>query len=268
MPQPSSNAAPAVDVARYGLAIPEVSNAMLEAYQDAPNIIAQGTQLFIDGEPAGDAREVLETGKLQRQDQLFELLKARRTRWRAQHPGAPLPGQAVLWFDETTPLLVFKSAFQTAAFAGYPSFQLAVRGHVNGQILYLPFEARVPGPAQAHAQVSASFALHVDCLADGRVQLAWKALDRVERVTSLLGQSREERLAQLPRGIEEEWNSYGGHRSKDDRSLDQATVHLPNSETLAFAARVLDAIYTPRRDYSLNGQVTRVPAFDVTFSVN
>lgn len=241
---------------------------MSEAYQDAPNIIAKGTQLFVDGEPAGNAREPLEAGKLQRQDQLFELLKARRNQWRAQHPGMPLPGQAVLWFDQTTPLLVFKSAFQTAAFAAYPSFQLAVRSRANGQILYLPFEARVPGPPQANTQVGASFVLHVDCLADGRVQLAWKALNRVERVTSLLAQSQEERLARLPRGIEEEWNLYGGHRSKDDLSLDQATVHVPDTETLAFAARVLDATYTPKRDYLINGQVTRVPAFDVTFSVN
>lgn len=270
-PGPAPVASPAVDVAKYGLSLPEAAEAMPDAYQDAPQIVGQGARLFVDGEPAGNVREILDTGRLHRLDEVFELLKARRNQWRAQHPGAPFPGLAVLWFDQTTPLVVFKSVFQTAAFAGYPSLQVAVRsrGPEPKRTLYLPFEARVPAPPSAEAPPRASFELHVEYERDGRIHFAWKALTRVEQASSFLEQaSSEERLAQLPRGIEAEWTKFGGHRSKDDRQLDQATIHVPSYETLATAVSVLESSYAPKRDYLQNGQLVRVPAFNVTFSVN
>ncbi len=262
---------PAVDIAHYGLALPEAREGEAQPFPDAPNIISSGAQLWVDDEPVGDVQEALDTGKLRRSDRLFDVLVARRTEWQARHLGAPLPGHAVLWFDRSTPLSVFKSVFQTAAFAAYPSFQVAARprGGSPQQLVYAPFEGRVPGPPKSGAPAPATFALHVDYLSDGRIQLVWKALGKVENVVSVLDDaSREQRLASLPQFIDKEWQRSGGHTSAEDGLLDEAVLHLPNDESLATAIRVLDATYAPKRDYQADERILSVPAFRVTFSVN
>lgn len=261
---------PAVDVEAYQLQLPEAKEGVPHAFDAAPNLVCSGTRLWLDGEPLGDAQEVLATGQLRRLVPLFDALMAKRERWRGEHAGVQLPGEVVLWFDRSTPLRVFKSAFQTAAFAGYPNLQLAVRrrGGAADAIAYQMFDARVPGPPGS-APAPDPFTLHVDYQVDGRIQLAWKALGKVERVTSVAETAtRDERLALLPSQIDQEWRSFGGHTAPEDRQMDQAILHAPNDEPLTTAVTLLDAIYTPKRDYAAKGQVSRVPAFMATFSVN
>jgi hypothetical protein len=261
---------PAVDVGAYQLRLPGAKEGVAHAFDEAPNLVCSGTQLWLDGEPVGDTREVLATGRLQRLVLLFDALMAKREQWRGRHPGAPLRGELVLWFDRSTQLRVFKSAFQTAAFAGYPKLQLAVRppGAATDEVAYQPFDARVPGPPGTTPPPD-PFTLHVEYQADGKIQLTWKALGKVERVTSVAEiAAREERLALLPSQIDQEWRRFGGHASLGDHELDQAVLHATNDEPLTTAVLLLDAIFTPKRDYAADGKTWRVPAFSATFSVN
>ena len=87
---------PAVDVNAYGLILPEATAGVAQAFDGAPNIICAGTKLWVDGEAAGDAQEVLETGGLRRLDRLFEVLVARRTNWRASQSARSVTVQVLI----------------------------------------------------------------------------------------------------------------------------------------------------------------------------
>jgi hypothetical protein len=256
-----------------GLALPEANEGLPRpADGDAPNVVLSGDALSIDGESAGRVAELLNLRSAKRLDLLFLRLKTRREAWKAQHAGEPLTGCVVLWFDRSTPLWVFKSVFQTAAFAAYPSFELAVRdgGAIAHGVRYLPFDARVPWPAQSDAPPLTPFEFHVEVTPARRVQLVWKVGLRVERVDEVGNEreSLETRLPLLAKMVERSWRSYGGHVSANDRERDQATLHLPNELDLATAVGVLDAVYAPKRPLEVDGKLLQVPAFSVTLSMN
>lgn len=98
---------------------------------NAPMVSITGTQIMVDGAPAGSTRSIIDANRLQRVDQLFNLLKNKRELWKQLKPGQPFPGVAILQVDRRVPALVVKSVFQTAAFAGYPqiSFMVGRLGH-------------------------------------------------------------------------------------------------------------------------------------------
>jgi hypothetical protein len=85
-----------------------------------------GTQILVDGVPAGSTRAVEEANRLQRIDELYNLLKSKRELWRQINPGRDFPGVAVLQVDRRVPALVVKSVFQTSAYAGYPNISFMV----------------------------------------------------------------------------------------------------------------------------------------------
>jgi len=64
---------------------------------------------------------------MQKVDELFTLLKARRENWKTLQPDKPFPGVVILQVDENVPSIVVKSVFQTAAFAGYPNVSFMVQ---------------------------------------------------------------------------------------------------------------------------------------------
>ncbi len=88
---------------------------------EAPMVAITGTQILVDGVAAGSTRAIEEANRLQRIDELFNMLKNKRELWKQINPGKPFPGVAVLQVDKRVPALVVKSVFQTAAFAGYPN---------------------------------------------------------------------------------------------------------------------------------------------------
>ena len=45
-------------------------------------------------------------------------------------------------------------------------------------------------------------------------------------------------------------------------------LHTDNSTPFSDVIAVIDAIYTPQRDFSFGGKTEKVPAFNVTFAVN
>jgi len=93
---------------------------------DAPMLAVNGNQILVDGTPAGSTRAIEEAGRLQRIDELFNILKSKRELWKATNPGKSFPGVCILQVDQEVAALVVKSVFQTAAFAGYPNVSFMV----------------------------------------------------------------------------------------------------------------------------------------------
>lgn len=93
---------------------------------DAPMVAVNGNQILVDGMQAGSTRAVEELGRLQKIDELFNVLKNKRELWKQVQPNKPFPGVAILQIDQNVPALVVKSVFQTAAFAGYPNVSFMV----------------------------------------------------------------------------------------------------------------------------------------------
>jgi biopolymer transport protein ExbD len=98
---------------------------------EAPMVAITGTQILVDGTPSGNTRAIIEANRLQRVDELFNVLKNKRELWKQINPGREFPGVAILQVDRRVPALVVKSVFQTAAFAGYPSISFMV-GRLGG----------------------------------------------------------------------------------------------------------------------------------------
>ena len=88
---------------------------------DAPMVAVTGTQILVDGSAAGSTRVIEEANRLQRVEELFNILKNKRELWKQLNPGKDFPGVIVLQVDRKVQALVVKSVFQTAAFAGYPN---------------------------------------------------------------------------------------------------------------------------------------------------
>ena len=95
---------------------------------DAPMVAVNGSQILVDGTAAGSTRAIEEAGRMQRIDELFNILKSKRELWKATQGGSnkAFPGVCVLQVDQQVSALVVKSVFQTAAFAGYPNVSFMV----------------------------------------------------------------------------------------------------------------------------------------------
>jgi biopolymer transport protein ExbD len=94
---------------------------------EAPMVAITGSQILVDGIPAGNTRAIEEANRLQRVDELFNVLKSKRELWKQINPGKTFPGVCVLQVDKRVTALVVKSVFQTAAFAGYPQISFMTK---------------------------------------------------------------------------------------------------------------------------------------------
>ena len=104
--------------------LPKAEN--VEDVIDAPMVAVNGNNILVDGVAAGNTRAIEELGRLQKIDELFNMLKAKRELWKTVQPNKPFPGVCILQVDQDVPALVVKSVFQTAAFAGYPNVSFMV----------------------------------------------------------------------------------------------------------------------------------------------
>jgi len=104
--------------------LPKAEN--VEDIIDAPMVAVNGNQILVDGNLAGSTRAIEELGRMQKIDELFNLLKNKRELWKQVQPNKPFPGVCILQVDSNVPALVVKSVFQTAAFAGYPNVSFMV----------------------------------------------------------------------------------------------------------------------------------------------
>ena len=107
-----------------GLNMPKAENAL--DMIDAPIVAVVGSQILVDGAQSGNTRAVEESDRMQRVDELFNVLKAKRELWKQTHPGKDFPGVVLLQIDQNVKAVVVKSVFQTAAFAGFPSVSFMV----------------------------------------------------------------------------------------------------------------------------------------------
>lgn len=107
-----------------GLKLPDAENTL--DMIDAPMVGIAGSLILVDGTPAGNTRAIEDSERLQRVDELFNILKQKRETWKQLHPQKEFPGVVVLQIDQDIPAIVVKSVFQTAAFAGYPNVSFMV----------------------------------------------------------------------------------------------------------------------------------------------
>ncbi len=107
-----------------GVNLPKAENTL--DMIDAPIVSVTGSQVMVDGSPAGNTRAIEEAKRLQRVDELFNILKSKRELWKTTHPGKDFPAVVVLQVDQEVQAIVVKSVFQTAAFAGYPNVSFMV----------------------------------------------------------------------------------------------------------------------------------------------
>lgn len=107
-----------------GVNLPKAENTL--DMIDAPVVAITGSQILLDGSVAGNTRAIEESKRMQRIDELFNGLKAKREVWKTIHPGKEFPGVVVLQIDQDVQAVVVKSVFQTAAFAGFPNVSFMV----------------------------------------------------------------------------------------------------------------------------------------------
>jgi biopolymer transport protein ExbD len=107
-----------------GLNMPKAENTL--DMIDAPLVVVVGSQILVDGGPAGNTRPVEESDRMQRIDELFNLLKSKRELWKQTHPNKDFPGVVLLQIDQNIKAVIVKSVFQTAAFAGFPNVSFMV----------------------------------------------------------------------------------------------------------------------------------------------
>ena len=147
---------------------------------------------------------------------------------------------------------------------------------VWSQMARLNADARVPGPPKDEPpeEIKKEKQLHVEMRGDRKFQLIWKEGNTVVNTIDLdkkqvpIGEKGDYRYPELAKKISEEWNSNGAHRAPTDTKLDQAVLHTDNSTPFSDIVAVIDAIYTPKRDFTFGGKTEKVPSFNVTFSVN
>ena len=107
-----------------GVELPKAENTM--DMIDAPIVAITGSEVLADGSAAGNTRAIEDSKRMQRIDELFNILKAKRELWKQTHPNKDFPGVVMLQIDQNIKAVIVKSVFQTAAFAGFPNVSFMV----------------------------------------------------------------------------------------------------------------------------------------------
>lgn len=244
-------AAPKVTEKHAELELPSAKHPSTIDASDAPRVTVAHGAVTIEGKAVGSLPD-----KIERIDGLFEALKVRREAWKGAHPGKDFPGVVLLAIDRAASLAGVKSAFQTAAFSGYPNISFVVRGP-DGHEGRVSVDAQVPGPPH-----------------DGPVEraLLWVSADGDKRLVHIfddkgaLGMVTETSPAELDAKITSLWPKIGIHRAASDRKFDQAVVYASD---ISYSALVetIDALHGADRNFTVGSSTDRVPAINVTFSV-
>jgi biopolymer transport protein ExbD len=148
---------------------------------------------------------------------------------------------------------------------------------VWSQMARINADAKVPGPPTEdppEPNEKKDKILHVEMKGERNFTLVWKegstvvnTID-VERKPVPIGSDGEFVYPDLAKKITEEWNQNGSHRAPTDLVLDQAVLHTDNTTPFQDIIAVIDAVYTPKREFRVGSETKNVPALNVTFSVN
>jgi biopolymer transport protein ExbD len=140
-------------------------------------------------------------------------------------------------------------------------------------------DAQVPGPPRPDVEVDKvepEKQLHVEMRSSDKFVLIWKQgatvvssidVPRKDDIR-MQGAAKVVQYRDLAAKIESEWKTNGSHRAGTDKKFDQAILHTDNETPYHLIIGVIDAIYTPQRDFAVGGKNEQVPAFNVTFAVN
>lgn len=109
-----------------GLQLPRAENTMDLVSAPVVSLSGNSTQILVDGTAAGNTRSILDSDRMQKVDELFNVLKAKRDLWKSLNPQKDPPTVVILQVDHNVPAVVVKSVFQTAAYAGYPNISFMV----------------------------------------------------------------------------------------------------------------------------------------------
>jgi biopolymer transport protein ExbD len=147
---------------------------------------------------------------------------------------------------------------------------------VWSQMARINADARVPGPPKDEPpeEQKKEKQLHVEMRGERKFQLVWKEGNTVvntidvDRKAVPIGEKGDITFPDLAKKINDEWTANGSHRAGTDKKFDQAVLHTDNSTQFSDVIAVIDAIYTPQRDFSFGGKTEKVPSFNVTFAVN
>jgi biopolymer transport protein ExbD len=140
----------------------------------------------------------------------------------------------------------------------------------------LAANAEVPGQVgcgeECKGQTSKVFHVHVN---ENDFVMVWKSgattvtEQRIPRIGVEVqsGASSFVRYPELAKAIEEEWNRMGEHKNAADKMPDRAVIHTSDQLPFKEIAAVLDAVGSPKRDLSLGGATSKMPAFAATFAI-
>lgn len=140
-------------------------------------------------------------------------------------------------------------------------------------------DAQVPGPPRPDQDVEKTEPekqLHIEMRAPDKFVLIWKQAGTVISTVDvprkdnvvMKGDKKSIRYPELAAKIESEWKTVGQHRAAIDKKFDTAILHTDNETSYAFLIGVIDAIYQPKRPFTVAGKEEQVPAFNLTFAVN
>ncbi|MCH2108298.1 MAG: biopolymer transporter ExbD [Polyangiaceae bacterium] len=132
-------------------------------------------------------------------------------------------------------------------------------------------DAKVPGPPREDEQdkIEPEKELHVHAK-ERKFQLVWKEgstvveESEVERVSVNVGD--DVTFPELAKKIGKQWTDHGSHRAAADKKFDRAILHTDNNTEFGVVIAVLDAVYTPQREFLVGNKTEEVPAFHVTFA--
>ncbi len=118
--------------------------------------------------------------------------------------------------------------------------------------------------------------LHIEMRGEEKFVLIWKQGETVVNTVDVprkevkIQQGRVEviRFPDLGDKIQEEWKTNGQHANASDPVADQAVLHTDNKTEYKYIIAVIDALYGTKRDRTVNGKTEKIPAFNVTFSIN
>ena len=176
------------------------------------------------------------------------------------HPDQPFPGVVGLRASREVPTLVFKSVFQTLAFAGYPRISVQTVGSVQP---IFSLDAQVPAPPDPNASIEPRPPEKVLHLFTGEeLSLVWKQGSVVVAETKLPSPDL------LAGAICKEWTESGSHRDPGDLVPDQLVLHANDKMAFHEIVASLDAAQHCTRDFrGAGGALEKRPAFNVTFSI-
>jgi hypothetical protein len=139
-----------------------------EPLTDGPDVLVNQDGISLGGRRASGPPP---NEQLQRQDELFNDLKALSGLWRQLHPGEALHGRVRYWVDQNLSTLWFADALQTAGWAGFPDGCLVTRVRADPrQLQCLRLRAWSPDPSNGAPQLSP---LAVRLTNDGQAELSW-----------------------------------------------------------------------------------------------